>query len=147
MIDQLLTDPQFGLLPYLEAQLGQKYERLQIRPYSFNNSSDQQSGFRLRGGSGQEISPGQMVQTQQVQLGRQVKGNAANPQDMIAAANLQADLDKTITEWSRCRSHLGDTKLTQDIVEFDGAIAPIQNKRTSDFWIVVVRSFEISYYA
>jgi len=137
-LQSVLLDPNSGLIPYLDATLDGQYRRLQVRSWSFDSTSDQRSGFRVREARSESDGAGNLFTTYSIVIGR-IFPITEGINGSIAAADLQVSLDKTIQEWSQCKA-IG---LRSEILEFNGAIFPRQD--ASKAWFeVVVRSFEMT---
>lgn len=143
-ISEILNNTSYGLLPYLNTSLGNRYDRLQIRPYSFSTNTLNQttSGYRLREAR-TRIESQTLLITQSIVLGKMIQLTSDYSASQIAAAELQADIDAAVFEWSQCRC----PHLTSPVEEFGGAIAPTQDSGTRQWWLVVVRDFQIQYRA
>lgn len=143
-IIQIFTDTNTGLLPYLEANLGD-YRRFLLRPYNFGNAS-LQAGFRLRDFSETIEAPGSKATSVGILLGQMIA--ITDPvASQLQAAELAATIDAHVYHWGQCVC----PGLSAPITNFSGSLGITQDRGISSenpngWWAVVIRSFSISFY-
>ena len=135
-ITTVLTDPDKGLIPWLDANLAGTYQRLQVRPWSFNGQ-DAKSGFRLLDFVSDD-SLNQHIMTRVVRLGR-IFEMTRRINATLEAGEFIEEMCALIHKAPDCRMHV------QDISRVNGSSFAKQNERTAKWWMIVVAQFELSY--
>lgn len=136
-ITTILTDTNQGLIPWLDANLTGTYQRLQVRPWSFNGA-DQKSGFRLLDFTS-DNSMNALTMTRAVRLGR-IFQMTDNIDATIEAGVFIEQMCALIHKAPDCRMHV------QDIDRVSGSSFAKQNEKTGKHWMIVVAQFDLTYY-
>lgn len=145
-IEQILNAPKIGLLPYLEAKLDEEWGRFQLRNWTFIDSEDNSSGFRLRESNTRGETWDKFIAQWTITLGKVI--TLDDPiESQIAGGQLREQFDNAIIHWSRgvC------PYLATPVNAIRGMNDIEQNPRVSSenpgAWnIFVVREFEFEYY-
>lgn len=149
-ITTLLTDPQIGLLPYLQTALQTRYDRFQIRPWDFRTiggvATSTVGGFRLRSIQSQHLQPDAARVTRSIVVGQHITVTTNDTDAQIAASELFRDLSRSIHEWSQCKA----IELVREIDEFTGDTTITQDKNVSSgsplsWYCVIVVEFDLVY--
>ena len=149
-ITTLLTDPQNGLLPYLQTALQTRYDRFQIRPWDFRSLSgiapSTVGGFRLRGIQSKQLQPDAAQVTRSVVVGQHITVTTNDTDAQLAASELFKDLARSIHHWSQCKA----IELVREIDEFTGDTTITQDKNVASggplsWYCVVVCEFDMVY--
>lgn len=141
-LNEVLLNATWGLIPYLEANVDGDYRRLQVRPWSFDNTSDQLSGFRVRDADSPgdvDIGDDSLCTEYSVLIGR-IFPITSNVNGSIAAADLQVDMDKAIKRWSKCKAR----GLRERITDIRGTVFSQQDRSSNVWHQIVVRSFKMT---
>ena len=136
-ITTILTDQDQGLIPWLDANLAGTYQRLQVRPWSFNGQ-DAKSGFRLLDFTSDD-SLNQPMMTRAVRLGR-IFEMSSNINATLEAGEFIEEMCALIHKAPDCRMYV------QEINQISGSSFAQQNKDTGKWWMIVVAQFDLSYY-
>jgi hypothetical protein len=151
-IAAILKDPQKGLLPYLERTLAVNWGRFQLRNWAFLDTEENNSGFRLRESTTQQLQFDLVLKSWTITLGKVITIDDPLDSQLFGGA-FSEDIDNAILHWANGVCPWMET--------FDGNVSPIQrisgmndieqNTRISSendgAWnIVVVREFEIFYH-
>ena len=145
-IAQILNNPTYGLIPYLELKLATDWNRFQLRNWSFLDNENNASGFRLRESVTQEETWDKFIATWTITLGKVLTMDDPTL-SQVAGGQFREQLDNLIFHWSRGVCPL----LSQPVQRITGMndIEPNRNisSENDGAWnIVVIREFEFSYY-
>ena len=146
ILELIFTDPDIGLIPYLEHTLGNNWNRHYIKPWFPKSSVPRECGWRAREASSVIESDGRRVVTQMIALGR-IFFMEDHTEAVLQAMRLQNDMDEAVVNW---RDHV-NPHLIGPIDGFEGgSLEPIQNQAISGdrpyAWIVpVIRYFALSF--
>lgn len=142
-LDEIMTTPTIGLLPYLEDQLGADFNRLQARPYNFGSKSGQ-AGFRYRDriGTPMSSSPHSPKRVQQtIAIGKLLKITGNDASAMTEALNLISAMEGAILDWFSCKCP-GLESISP--IRSSPPIEP--NSQETNSWCVAVQlTFELTY--
>ncbi|MGL5719902.1 MAG: hypothetical protein ACRCYP_03805 [Alphaproteobacteria bacterium] len=159
-IRDLLTDPEIGLLPYLENILEQNFHRFQLRRYFPGERPEptaeeleemiradsvpryETAGFRLRDGKTKNLDNSLKISSI-ITIGK-VLTVKDQVESQIIGEEIRVCIDQAIAEWSRC---VGPVDIVEDI---DGAPYieqdPNQDSGNEGAWsIYIVREFTLTY--
>lgn len=142
MIQHMFNDADEGLIPLIESEIGQNFQRFQIRPWAFNGI-DVGSGYRVV-----RAYRRQTPNTVNAQLDLTIRiGHLLTITDestaVIEALTLLLALDRTIIRWSK------SSRIVQALGDIDGAPDQRQDKdiNSGDYqawYSVVAREFNVS---
>ncbi|MGD1852707.1 MAG: hypothetical protein ACFB2W_00510 [Leptolyngbyaceae cyanobacterium] len=140
-IANILTDPDRGLIPYLDnsPEIVGTYQRLQVRPWSFDSTSpDQSTGFRLRDFRS-DNSSNQPIMTRTVALGRVFQMTSNINATLEAGAYLE-QLCRLLHRAAECVMYV------QEIDQVSGSTFAKQNQSNKSWYMVIFVQFDVSYY-
>ena len=140
-IANILNAPNTGLIPYLEARLATNWNRFQLRNWTFIDTDDNSSGFRLRESVTQQESYDKFIATWTITLGKVITMDDPTL-SQVAGGQLREELDNAIIHWSSGVCRL----LSAPVSRITGMNDIEQNRRVSSenpgAWnIFVVREF------
>lgn len=138
-IQQILTDPAQGLIPYLDSNLTGTYQRLQVRPWNFDSTATGQStGFRIRDFRS-DSSSNQSEMSRTVALGRAFE--MTNNIDASTEAGLFVEkLCGLLHRAAECVMYV------DEINQISGSTYPKQSGNDKKWYMIVYVQFELVYY-
>lgn len=145
-INDLLTNAQNGLMPYLQARINDNFARLIVRQYTFGSTS-QRTGYRIRSIQTGADSARSKTRTAAIVIGKLV--DIATDQDyQIVGADFANSLADAIAEWSRCKAiglKAPISTVDANLTVLQNPAQPSQNSTPSAWAIAVVLSFQMEY--
>lgn len=151
-VANILNDPTRGLIPYLERKLEEDWNRFQLRSWTFFDTEDNSSGFRLRESPTQHVEFDRLIKSWTITLGKVITMDDPTL-SQIAGGTLSEQMDDLIMHWANgvCpwlttlpgqSSAIPRITGMNDIEQNSG----ISSDNAGAWNIFVVREFEFSYF-